>query len=186
MPLFTPSRTKWRKWYTSIEIIHSHDTTGALLSSMSTNGNVGSSNAQGVGITNIAGGKFNLVLPHDISPSVTVISYFTDRAFTNSGVAGNIAIWTRPVLVRVITNSSTRTTDDGTQIKTVFTANYGGSGNARAYIVQQTVNFNTCSGYPDGNDPTSIKLIEFQRRSSDATDTSNDTITCSGVYVYEN
>jgi hypothetical protein len=40
-----------------------------------------------------------LVLPHDISPSVTVISYFTDRAFTNSGVAGNIAIWTRPVLV---------------------------------------------------------------------------------------
>jgi hypothetical protein len=32
MPLFTPSRTKWRKWYTSIEIIHSSDTTGALLS----------------------------------------------------------------------------------------------------------------------------------------------------------
>jgi hypothetical protein len=63
MPLFTPSRTKWRKWYTSIEIIHSHDTTGALLSSMSTNGNAGSSNAQGVGVTNIAGGKFNVGSP---------------------------------------------------------------------------------------------------------------------------
>ena len=186
MPLFTPSRTKWRKWYTSIEIIHSHDTTSALLSSMSTNGNAPSSNAQGVGVTKTAGGKFCLVLPHDISPSVTVISYFTDRAFTNSGVPGNIAIWTRPQLIRVTTNSATRTAADGTQIKTVFTANYGGSGNARAYIVQQTVNFNTCSGYPDGNDPTSIKLIELQRRSSDATDTSNDTITCTGIYVYEN
>ena len=186
MPLFTPARTKWRKWYTSIEIIHSHDTTGALLFSTSTNGNGGSSNAQGVRITNTAGGKFNLVLPHDISPSVSVISYFTDRAFTNSGVAGDIAIWTRPQLIRVTTNSATRTAADGTQIKTVFTANYGGSGNARAYMVQQTVDFNTCSGYPDGNDPTSIKLIELQRRSSDPTDTSNDEIVCTGIYVYEN
>jgi hypothetical protein len=185
MPLFTPSRTKWRKWYTSIELIHSNDTTGGLLASQSTNGNVGATNAQGVAVTN-ANNKFMLVLPHDISPSVSVISYFTDRAFTNSGVPGNIAIWTSPQLIRVTTNSSTRTVADGTQIKTVFTANYGGSGNARAYIVQQTVNFNTCSGYPDGNDPTGIKLIELQRRGADATDTSNDTITCSGVYVYEN
>jgi hypothetical protein len=117
---------------------------------------------------------------------VTVISYFTDRTFTNSGVAGDIAIWTQTRLVRVTTNSATRTEADGTQIKTVFTANYGGSGNARAYIVQQTVDFNTCSGYPDGNDPTSIKLIEFQRRATDATDTSNDSINCTGIYVYEN
>jgi hypothetical protein len=185
MPLFTPSRTKWRKWYTSIELIHSNDTTGALLDRQSTNGNVGVTNAQGVAVTN-ANNKFMLVLPHDISPSVSVISYFTDRAFTNSGVPGNIAIWTRPQLIRMTTNSSTRTAADGTQIQTVFTANYGGSGNARAYIVQQTVDFNTCPGYPDGNDPTGIKLIEFQRRASDATDTSNDTITCSGIYVYEN
>jgi hypothetical protein len=78
MPLFTPSRTKWRKWYTSIELIHSSNTTGGLLSSQSTNGNGGSTNAQGVRITN-ANSKFMLVLPHDISPSVTVISYFTDR-----------------------------------------------------------------------------------------------------------
>jgi hypothetical protein len=184
MPLFTPARTKWRKWYTSIEIIHSHDTTSPLLFSTSTNGNAPSSNAQGVRIT--AGGKFCLVLPHDISPSVSVISYFTDRGFTNSGVAGDIAIWTQPRLVRVTTNSATRTVADGTLIRTVFTANYGGGGNARAYIVQQTVDFNTCSGYPDGNDPTSIKLIELQRRIYDATDTSNDEIVCTGIYVYEN
>ena len=185
MPLFTPSRTKWRKWYTNIELIYSNDTTGALLGSQSTNGNVGATNAQGVAVTN-ANNKFMLVLPHDISPSVSVISYFTDRAFTNSGVPGNIAIWTVPRLVSITTNSTTRTVADGTQIQTVFTANYGGSGNARAYIVQQTVNFNTCSGYPDGNDPTSIKLIEFKRRSSDPTDTSNDEIVCTGIYVYEN
>ena len=185
MPLFTHARTKWRKWYTSIEIIHSHDTTGPLLFSLSTNGNGPSSNAQGVLMIN-AGGKFNLVLPHDISPSVSVISYFTDRGFTNSGVTGDIAIWTQPFLIRVTTNSSTRTTAGGTLIKTVFTANYGGGGNARAYIVQQTVDFNTVSGYPDVNDPTIIKLIEFQRRATDATDTSNDSITCTGVYVYEN
>ena len=185
MPLFTPSRTKWRKWYTSIEIIHSSETTGPLLGSQSTNGNGGSTNSQGVQITNV-NAKFNLVLPHDISPSVTVISYFSDRTYTNSGVAGDIAIWIKPQLIRVTTNSATRTLADGTLIKTVFTANYGGPGNARAYIVQQTVNFNTCSGYPDGNDPTSIKQIEIQRRGADATDTSNDSILCTGVYVYEN
>ena len=186
MPLFTPSRTKWRKWYTSIEIIHSSDTTGGLFSSQSSNGNGGSTNAQGVLIVNTFNSKFMLVLPHDISPSVTVISYFTDRTYTNSGVAGDIAIWTMPRLVSITTNSTTRTEANGTQIKTVFTANYGGSGNSRRYIVQQTVDFNTCSGYPDGNDPTIIKLIEFQRRAADATDTSNDSINCTGVYVYEN
>jgi hypothetical protein len=185
MPLFTPSRTKWRKWYTNIELIYSNDTTGALLGSQSTNGNGGSTNAQGVAVTN-TNSKFMLVLPHDISPSVSVISYFTDRVFTNSGVAGDIAIWTQPRLVSITTNSSTRTVADGTQIKTVFTANYGGSGNARAYIVEQTVDFNTVSGYPDGNDPTIIKLIEFQRRGGDASDTSTDSINCTGVYVYEN
>jgi hypothetical protein len=97
-----------------------------------------------------------LVLPHDISPSVTVISYFTDRGFTNSGVAGDIAIWTQPRLVRVTTNSSTRTVADGTQIKTVFTANYGGSGNARAYIVQQTVDFNTALAIQTETTPQSL------------------------------
>ena len=186
MPLFTPSRTKWRKWYTSIEIIHSSNTTGGLFSSQSTDGNGGSTDAQSILITNAFSSKFMLVLPHDISPSVTVISYFTDRLLTNSGVAGDIAIWTMPRLVSITTDSTTRTEADGTQIKTVFTANYGGSGNSRRYIVQQTVNFNTCSGYPDGNDPTIIKLIEFQRRATDATDTSNDSINCTGVYVYEN
>ena len=186
MPLFTPSRTKWRKWYTSIEMIHSSNTTGGLFSSQSTDGNGGSTDAQSILITNAFSSKYMLVLPHDISPSVTVISYFTDRLLTNSGVAGDIAIWTMPRLVSITTDSTTRTEADGTQIKTVFTANYGGSGNSRRYIVQQTVNFNTCSGYPDGNDPTIIKLIEFQRRATDATDTSNDSINCTGVYVYEN
>ena len=185
MPLFTPSRTKWRKWYTSIELIHSNDTTGALLASQSTNGNVGATNAQGVAVTN-ANNKFMLVLPHDISPSVSVISYFTDRVFTNSGVAGDIAIWTVPRLVSITTNSATRTAADGTQIKTVFTANYGGSGSSRRYIVEQTVDFNTVSGYPDGNDPLGIKTLRFQRRGGDASDTSNDSINCTGVYVYEN
>jgi hypothetical protein len=126
------------------------------------------------------------VLAHDISPIVSVISYWTDRNLTNSGSTGNIAVWVTPQLIKLTTNSNTRTIVDGTTIQTTFTANYGGSGLSRAYIVQQTVNFNTCSGYPDGNDPTSIKLIELQRRSSDPTDTSNDEIVCTGIYVYEN
>ena len=188
MPLFTPSRTKWRKWYTSIELIHSDTTTGPLRGTQATDGIIGASSTQAQGmLIPDAGVKIILVLPHDISPSVSVISYFTDRNLTNSGVAGDIAIWTVPRLVRITTNSSTRSAADGTQIKTVFTANYGGAGNGRQYIVQQTVDFNTCSGFSaDGNDPLSLKLIEFQRRGADATDTSTDGITCTGVYVYEN
>jgi hypothetical protein len=188
MPLFTPSRTKWRKWYTSIELVHSDTITSGLRSTQPTDGTTGASSTQAQSmLIPDAGTKIILVLPHDISPSVSVISYFTDRNLTNSGVSGNIAIWTVPRLVRVTTNSSTRTAADGTQIKTVFTANYGGSGNGRQYIVQQTVDFNTCSGFSaDGNDPLTLKLIEFQRRSSDATDTSTDSINCTGVYVYEN
>jgi hypothetical protein len=80
MPLFTPSRTKWRKWYTSIEIIHSSNTTSALLSSISTNGNGPSTLAQGVRITNV-GNAFMLVLPHDISPSVTCHFIFYRQSF---------------------------------------------------------------------------------------------------------
>jgi hypothetical protein len=186
MPLFTPSRTKWRKWYTSIELMHSDERTSALLATASANGNgIGSVNAQSLTITS-PGTAFALVLPHDISPIVSVISYWTDRNLTNSGSTGNIAIWTSPQLIRVTTNSATRTIADGTQIQTVFTANYGGSGLSRAYIVQQELNFGTVSGYPDGNDPLGIKMLRFQRRGNDPSDTSNDSINCTGIYVYEN
>jgi len=186
MPLFTPSRTKWRKWYTSIEMAHSDQTTSALLSTNSANGNgLGSVNAQSIIITN-ANNSFALVLPHDISPIVSVISYWTDRNLTNSGSTGNIAVWTNPQLIKVTTNSATRTSADGTQVQTTFTANYGGSGLSRAYIVQQQLDFGTISGYPDGNDPLGIKILRFQRRGGDASDTSNDSINCTGVYVYEN
>jgi len=186
MPLFTPSRTKWRKWYTSIELMHSDQTTSALLATASANGNgIGSVNAQSLIVTS-PGTAFALVLPHDISPIVSVISYWTDRNFTNSGSTGNIAVWVNPQLIKLTTNSNTRTIADGTLVPTTFTANYGGSGLSRAYVVQQTVDFNTCSGYPDGNDPLGIKTLRFQRRGTDPSDTSNDSINCTGVYVYEN
>ena len=188
MPLFTPSRTKWRKWYTSIELVHSDQTTGPTLTTLSANGNgIGSTNGQAVSILNTGNFASALVLPHDVLPSVSVISYWTDRNFTNSGVPGNIAVWVSPQLIRVTTNSATKTSADGTQIQTVFTANYGGSGLSRAYVVQQTVDFNTCSGFSaDGKDPLSIKQLRFQARRTDATDTSGDSITLTGVYVYEN
>ena len=186
MPLFTPSRTKWRKWYTSIELVHSDTNTGPLLNTNSANGNgIGSVNAQSLIVTN-ANNAFALVLPHDISPIVSVISYWTDRNLTNSGSTGNIAVWVTPQLIKLTTNSDTRTIADGTTIQTTFTANYGGSGLSRAYIVQQELNFGTVSGYPDGNDPLGIKTLRFQRRGGDASDTSNDSINCTGVYVYEN
>jgi len=186
MPLFTPSRTKWRKWYTSIEMVHSDQTTGPLLFTNSANGNgIGSVNAQSLIVTN-ANNAFSLVLAHDISPIVSVISYWTDRNLTNSGSTGNIAVWVTPQLIKLTTNSNTRTIVDGTLVQTTFTANYGGSGLSRAYVVQQTVDFNTVSGYPDGNDPLGIKTLRFQRRGTDPSDTSNDSINCTGVYVYEN
>jgi len=97
-----------------------------------------------------------------------------------------ISVWTNPQLIKVTTNSATRTSADGTQVQTTFTANYGGSGLSRAYIVQQQLDFGTISGYPDGNDPLGIKILRFQRRGGDASDTSNDSINCTGVYVYEN
>jgi hypothetical protein len=187
MGFFQPSvRPKWRKWYTSIEIVHSDITTSALLSTQSANGNgVGSINSQSVIVTNI-NSSFHLVLPHDVSPSVSIISYWTDRNLTNSGATGDIAVWVRPHYIKLTTNSSTRTFNDGTLIQSTFTANYGGSGNSRAYFVQQTVDFNTVSGYPDNNDPLGIKVLALTRRGADASDTSTDSINLTGVYVYEN
>ncbi len=187
MPLFTPSRTKWRKWYTAVELLYSDQTTSGVLTTQSANGNgVGSTNAQAVLITNVNFASA-LVLPHDVLPSVSVISYWTDRNFTNAGVPGDIAVWVNPQLIRVTTNSATKTAADGTVIQTVFTANYGGAGLSRAYVVQQTVDFNTCSGFSaDGKDPLSIKQLRFIARRADATDTSGDSITLTGVYVYEN
>jgi hypothetical protein len=180
------NRLKWKKWYTAIELIYSDTTTSAILTSNSANGNgVGSVNTQSVIVTN-ANNTFSLVLPHDVSSSVSVISYWTDRNLTNSGSTGNIAVWTRPQYFKLTTNSNTRTVNDGTQIQTTFTANYGGSGNSRVYIVQQTVDFTTVTGYPDSEDPLGIKVVQFSRRGGDASDTSNDSINCTGVYVYEN
>ena len=187
MGFFQPSiRPKWRKWYTSIEIVHSDITTAALLATASANGNgIGSINAQSVTVTN-ANNSFSLVLPHDVGASVSITSYWTDRNLTNSGSTGVIAVWTKPQLFKITTNSNTRTINEGTVIQSTFTANYGGSGNSRAYIVEQIVDFNTVSGYPDGNDPLGIKVIQFSRRGADASDTSNDSINLTGVYVYEN
>ena len=187
MGFFQPSiRPKWRKWYTSIEMVHSDTTTSAILSTASANNNgIGSVNAQSVTLTN-ANHAFALVLPHDVTASVSVISYWTDRNLTNSGSTGVIAVWATPLHIKLTTNSNTKTSGDGTLIQTTFTANYGGAGNSRAYIVEQTVDFNTVTGYPDGNDPLGIKVIRLQRRGLDASDTSNDSINLTGVYVYEN
>jgi hypothetical protein len=127
--------------------------------------------------------KFMLPVDYRLSGEVKVVSYWTDRGLTNSGTTGDIAVWTFPFVVQPTTDTTTNGDVSGTIIKNTFTANYGGSGDSRFYVMEQTLNFATVTGISATN-PMQLKWVEFQRRAADASDTSNDNIFLSGVHIY--
>jgi hypothetical protein len=128
--------------------------------------------------------KFNLPVDWRVAGTVKVVSYWSDRVLTNSGgTNADIAVWSTPNKYDTISNTQTNGLAAGTIIKNTFTANYGGTSSARFYVVEQTVDLGTVSGISATN-PMQIKTIEVQRRASDATDTSTNTIYLSGVHIY--
>lgn len=127
--------------------------------------------------------KFMMPIDYRINGEVKVVSYWTDRSLTNGGTNGDIAVWTLPFVAQPTDNTTTNGIVNGTQIKNTFTANYGGSGNARFYVMEQTLNFATVTNISATN-PMQLKWIELQRRGDDATDTSSDSIYLSGVHIY--
>jgi hypothetical protein len=130
--------------------------------------------------------KFMFPVDYRVSGEVKVVSYWTDRTATNSGTNGDIAVWTYPFLASPTNNMPAIANAGltlGTQIQNTFTANYGGSGDSRFYIVEQTLNFATMTNISATN-PMQLKWVELQRRGADASDTSNDNIYLSGVHIY--
>ena len=174
---------RWSKWFSAGELADFNVTTSGKFATNSTGNASGHPfNAFLVTIPNAGSTSIIIPVPWQTVGQIRAISYWTDRGNTNSGVAGDIAVWTKPQTWSVTTNSQTRVNPTGTQIQTVFTANYGGGGQARYYIVDQTVDFGTVSGI-DGADPLQIKTVDVQRRATDATDTSNDVIYLAGVHL---
>jgi hypothetical protein len=135
-----------------------------------------------VTVSNIAT-KFMLPVDYRVSGEVKVVSYWTDRTLTNGGTNGDIAVWAFPFVVQPTTDTTTSGVVNGTRIENTFTANYGGSGDSRFYVMEQTLNFATVTGISATN-PMQLKWVEFQRRGNDASDTSNDNIYLSGVHIY--
>lgn len=172
---------RWSRWFTSIELTYLNNITSGAFFNPTGNSSGHPFNAFLVQIPDV-NTAFSLPVPWQTVGQIRAISYWTDRGATNGGVTGNIAVWTRPMSWTVTTNSQTRSTPVGTQIQTVFTANYGGGGQARYYVVDQTVNFGTVSGI-DGTDPLQIKTVQIERRGTDATDTSTDNIWLAGVHL---
>jgi len=127
--------------------------------------------------------KFMLPIDYRINGEVKVVSYWTDRNLTNGGTNGDIAVWALPFVAQPTDNTTTNGLINGALIQNTFTANYGGSGNVRFYVIEQTLNFATVTNISATN-PMQLKWIELQRRGSDATDTSSDSIYLSGVHVY--
>jgi hypothetical protein len=130
--------------------------------------------------------KFMLPVDYRVSGEVKVVSYWTDRTLTNGGANGDIAVWTEPFLASPTNNMPAIANAGltlGTQIKNTFTANYGGSGDSRFYVMEQTLNFATVTDISATN-PMQLKWVELQRRGADASDTSGDNIYLSGVHIY--
>jgi hypothetical protein len=101
----------------------------------------------------------------------------------NSGTTAILQSGRLPFVVQPTTDTTTRGDVSGTQIQNTFTANYGGSGDSRFYVMEQTLNFATVTGISATN-PMQLKWVELQRRGADASDTSNDNIYLSGVHIY--
>lgn len=128
--------------------------------------------------------KWSLPIDYRVGGQVRVVSYWSDRVLTNSGgTNADIAVWTLPSAAQPTSNTISNNATQGTQIKTVFTANYGGTDNSRFYVVDQLVDFGTITNISATN-PMQIKYVELQRRAADATDTSTNSIYLSGVHIY--
>jgi hypothetical protein len=175
------TRYSFSRWYGANEILSGAQSVG-VNPLISGNGGGHVVSATLVTVSNV-NTKFMLPVDYRVSGSVRVVSYWTEGNLTNSGTNGNIAVWTLPFVVQPVTNTSTLGIVNGTQIKNTFTANYGGSGNFRYYVMEQTVNFATVTNLSATN-PMQLKWVELQRRSADATDTSSDNIFLSGVHIY--
>jgi hypothetical protein len=119
--------------------------------------------------------KFEIPIPSDWKDTVSVTSYWSDGAITAS--ASDIAVWTSPREVDVLTGSATLTTSHGPIVPTTFTASY--SGTSRYYVVNQSIDFATVGVR------RALRVIELQRRGTDASDTSTSPIYLSGIIVRE-
>jgi hypothetical protein len=175
------ARYSFSRWYGANEILSGAQIVGANPLAQG-NGLGDIVSATMVTVSNV-NTKFMLPVDYRVSGSVKVVSYWTDRILTNSGTNGDIAVWTLPFVVQPVSNTQTNGYVGGTQIKSTFTANYGGNPNFRYYVMEQTVNLATVTNISATN-PMQLKWVELQRRGADATDTSSDNIFLSGVYIY--
>jgi hypothetical protein len=175
------ARYSFSRWYDANDLLSGAQNVGVNpLSTGNASGHI--VNAILVTVSNV-NTKFMLPVDYRVSGEVKVVSYWTDRGLTNGGANGDIAVWTFPFVVQPTTDTTTNGDVSGTIIKNTFTANYGGSGDSRFYVMEQTLNFATVTGISATN-PMQLKWVEFQRRAADASDTSNDNIFLSGVHVY--
>jgi hypothetical protein len=174
-------RYSFSRWYDANNLLSGAQAVGVNpLSTGNASGHI--VNATLVTVSNV-NTKFMLPVDYRVSGEVKVVSYWTDRTLTNGGTTGDIAVWTFPFVVQPTTDTTTNGNVTGTQIKNTFTANYGGSGDSRFYVMEQTLNFATVTGISATN-PMQLKWVEFQRRAADASDTSGDNIFLSGVHIY--
>jgi hypothetical protein len=174
-------RYSFSRWYDANNLLSGAQNVG--VNPLATGNASGSIvNATLVTVSNV-NTKFMLPVDYRLSGEVKVVSYWTDRGLTNGGANGDIAVWTFPFVVQPTTDTTTNGDVSGTTIKNTFTANYGGSGDSRYYVMEQTLNFATVTGISATN-PMQLKWVEFQRRAADASDTSNDNIFLSGVHIY--
>jgi hypothetical protein len=175
------ARYSFSRWYDANDLLSGAQNVG-VNPLITGNGSGHVANAILVTVSNI-NTKFMLPVDYRLSGEVKVVSYWTDRGQTNGGTTGDIAVWTFPFVVQPTTDTTTSGDVSGTQIQNTFTANYGGSGDSRFYVMEQTLNFATVTGISATN-PMQLKWVQFQRRGADASDTSNDNIYLSGVHIY--
>ena len=174
-------RYSFSRWYDANDLLSGAQNVGVNpLATGNASGSIVSATLVTVSNVNT---KFMLPVDYRVSGEVKVVSYWTDRTLTNGGTTGDIAVWTMPFVVQPTTDTTTRGDVSGTQIQNTFTANYGGGGDSRFYVMEQTLNFATVTGISATN-PMQLKWVELQRRGADASDTSNDNIYLSGVHIY--
>jgi hypothetical protein len=175
-------RYSFSRWYDANDLLSAAQNVGAnpLIT-----GTVSGSHVVAATLVTVSNVNTKFMLPVDyrMSGEVKVVSYWTDRNLTNGGTNGDIAVWTLPFVVQPTTDTATSGIVNGTTIQSAFTANYGGSGNARYYVMEQTLNFATVTNISATN-PMQLKWVELQRRAADASDTSGDNIYLSGVHIY--
>jgi hypothetical protein len=174
------ARYSFSRWYSAIDLVYLDGTTGLIKSTSSGNGVGNPINAQGVQIPDSTS-AFNLPVDWRISGLVKVVSYWSDRVYTNVGATNaTITVQSFPRTSLPIDNTTTNTQNLGTGITNTFTANYGGSGDSRYYIVEQTVDFGTVTNI-SGTNPMQIKTIQISRNTNDS---STNIIMLNGIHVY--